>query len=114
MYYITKTEWQRMEREHPDCCGKSLKDPNIHTAFEGVMPGNDGKGGTTLLFEGQHFMIVDDKPECCEYCRWYFRGLGGTKECHLPKQKIYHGYCAESKPIQPKSEHDKAKVWCDI
>lgn len=60
MYYIKKSEWKRLEKEHSDYCGKSIRNPKIHTIFEGIIPENNGKGGTTLLFENQHFQIVDD------------------------------------------------------
>lgn len=60
MYYIKKSEWERLEKEHPDYCGKSITNPNIKTIFEGIIPENNGKGGTTLLFENQHFIIVND------------------------------------------------------
>ena len=65
MYYITKNEWSRLEKEHPDYCGHSLHDPNIHVIFEGCVPGNNGKGGTRLLFEHQHFKIVDNSKFIC-------------------------------------------------
>lgn len=60
MYYIKRSEWKEMELEHPDYCGTSIHDSNIHVIFEGLIPGNNGKGGTTLLFEHKHFEIVDD------------------------------------------------------
>lgn len=60
MYYIKKSEWNRMAQEHPDYCGTSIHDPNVHVVFEGAIPGNNGKGGTALLFEHKHFEIVDD------------------------------------------------------
>lgn len=60
MYYIKKSEWKRLEKEHSDYCGRSLNDKHIHVIFEGMIPGNNGKGGTTLLFENSHFKIVDD------------------------------------------------------
>lgn len=60
MYYIKKTEWERLEKEHPDYCGKSIRNPKIHTIFESMIPENNGKGGTTLLFENLHFKIIPD------------------------------------------------------
>lgn len=60
MYYITKSEWKNLRKNHPDYCGKSIMNPNIRTIMEGIIPGNNGKGGTTLLFENAHFQIVDD------------------------------------------------------
>lgn len=60
MYYIKRSEWKEMELEHPDYCGTSVHDSNVHVIFEGSIPGNNGKGGTTLLFEHKHFEIVDD------------------------------------------------------
>ncbi len=61
MYYIKKSEWKELEKEHSDYCGKSINNPEIHVIFEAPIPGNNGKGGTTLLFEGKHFQIVDDE-----------------------------------------------------
>ena len=61
MYYIKKSEWNDLEKNHPDYCGKSIRNPQTHTIFEGMIPGNDGNGGTTLLFENKHFQIVDDE-----------------------------------------------------
>lgn len=54
-YKITKDEFDSVGR---DFAGTSLKDPNQHVIFEGAIPGNHGKGGTTLLFEGVGFAIV--------------------------------------------------------
>lgn len=60
MYYIKKSEWNELEKKHGDYCGKSIRNPEIHVIFEGIIPGNNGKGGTTLLFENKHFQIVAD------------------------------------------------------
>lgn len=60
MYYIKKSEWKKLETEHSDYCGKSVIDRNIHVIFEGIIPDNNGEGGTTLLYEHKHFEIVDD------------------------------------------------------
>lgn len=60
MYYIKKSEWKKLEKEHPDYCGRSVYDDQTRIIFEGVIPGNHGKGGTTLLYENLHFKIVGD------------------------------------------------------
>lgn len=61
MYYIKKSEYERLEKDHSDYCGKSINNPSARVIFEGCIPGNNGNGGTTLLFEGKHFLIVDDE-----------------------------------------------------
>ena len=60
MYYIKRSEWLELEKNHSDYCGKSITNPKNHVIFEGIIPGNNGKGGTTLLTEGISFKIVDD------------------------------------------------------
>ena len=60
MYYIKKSDWKRLEHEHSDYCGRSICDANIRVIFEGIIPGNNGRGGTTLLYEHKHFEIVED------------------------------------------------------
>ena len=60
MYYIKESEWKELEKNHPDYCGRSIRNKNIRTIFEAMIPGNNGKGGTTLLFEHKHFLIVPD------------------------------------------------------
>lgn len=59
MYYISKQDWARLEAEHSDYVGRSINDRNIRVIMEGAIPGNNGKGGTTLLFEHKHFEVVD-------------------------------------------------------
>ena len=55
MYKITKKEWESIPDDYK---GTSIFDKSIKVVFEGSIPGNHGKGGTTLLFEHQHFIIV--------------------------------------------------------
>jgi len=59
MYYIKQSEWKEMLK-HKDYVGKSISNPDVYCCFEGFIPGNMGKGGTTLLFEHTHFEIVPD------------------------------------------------------
>lgn len=61
MYYIKESEWTLMEKNHSDYCGRSIRDNRVRTIFEGTVPGNLGKGGTTLLFEYKHFLVVPDQ-----------------------------------------------------
>ena len=60
MYYITKTDWEKIPSDYK---GRSICHPELRMVFEGVIPGNNGKGGTTLLFEHKHFEIIPDTPE---------------------------------------------------
>ena len=53
-YLITPDEWERIGY---DFKGTSLRKPGVKCVFEGSIPGNHGKGGTTLLFEHDHFEI---------------------------------------------------------
>lgn len=59
MYYIKQSEWKEMLK-HKDYVGKSMNNPDVYCCFEGMIPGNNGKGGTTLIFEHKHFEIVPD------------------------------------------------------
>ena len=59
MYYISEKEWRELERRHSDYAGRSVQDPDTRVIMEGLIPGNNGKGGTTLLFEHKHFEVVD-------------------------------------------------------
>lgn len=59
MYAIKRSDWERLEKEHSDYAGRSVRDPDVHVIFEGAIPGNNGKGGTTLLFEHKHFEITE-------------------------------------------------------
>lgn len=54
-YTITKEEWRKAPGDYK---GVSIKDGKTKTIFEGAIPGNGGKGGTALLFEGLHFNIL--------------------------------------------------------
>lgn len=56
MYYIKKSDWNKIPNDYK---GQSIRDNNIKTVFEGAIPENHGKGGTTLLFEHKHFEIVN-------------------------------------------------------
>ena len=56
MYYIKKSEWEKIPNDHK---GESINNKGVKVVFEGSIPGNNGKGGTTLLFEHRHFEIVD-------------------------------------------------------
>lgn len=60
MYLIKKSEWQALEKNQPDYCGRSIWNKDVRVIFEGAVPGNNGKGGTTLLFEHKHFLVVPD------------------------------------------------------
>ena len=60
MYKIKKSDWDKMEKNHSDYCGRSIHDRNIRVIMEGAIPGNKGHGGTTLLFEHKHFEIVPE------------------------------------------------------
>ena len=60
MYKIKQSDWDKVESEHRDYCGRSIHDTNIRVIFEGIIPGNRGKGGTALLFEHKHFEIILD------------------------------------------------------
>ena len=53
-YLITPEEWESIG---DDFKGKSIRKPGTKVVFEGSIPGNHGKGGTTLLFEHDHFEI---------------------------------------------------------
>lgn len=55
MYYITKSQWAKIVYKD-----RSIYNPNIRTVFEGCLIKG---GGTTLLFEHEHFEIVDDNDE---------------------------------------------------
>lgn len=55
MYYITKSKWDKIIYKD-----RSIHDYNIRTAFEGCLVKG---GGTALLFEHEHFEIVDDNDE---------------------------------------------------
>ena len=54
-YTMTKEEWEQAPRDYK---GGSIRDRKTKTIFEGAIPGNYGKGGTTLLFDGLHFDIL--------------------------------------------------------
>ncbi len=60
MYYIKQSDWKRIPNDYK---GKSIEDKTIKVVFEGAIPENKGKGGTTLLFEHQHFEIISDVCE---------------------------------------------------
>lgn len=55
MYEITKEQWEKIPNDYK---GYDIWDKSTKTVFEGAIPGNNGKGGCTLLFEGKHFIIV--------------------------------------------------------
>lgn len=57
MYYIKKSDWEKIPSDYK---GTSILNKNIRVVFEGSIPGNKGKGGTTLLFEHEHFEIIKD------------------------------------------------------
>jgi len=59
MYYIKNSEWKEM-LQHKDYVGKSVNNPDVYCCFEGIIPGNNGKGGTRLLFEHKHFEVIPD------------------------------------------------------
>lgn len=61
MYYIKQSEWNRLEKECRDYVGYSITNPKQRVIFEGAIPDNNGRGGTTLLFEGLHFKVVPDR-----------------------------------------------------
>ena len=56
MYYIKKSDWNKIPNDYK---GQSIRVKNVKTVFEGAIPENHGKGGTTLLFEHKHFEIVN-------------------------------------------------------
>lgn len=60
MYYIKQSEWDYLSKNHRDYVSYSICNPQQRTVFEGIIPDNKGKGGTTLLFEGLHFKVVSD------------------------------------------------------
>lgn len=60
MYYIKQSDWERIPNDYK---GKSIEDKTTKVVFEGAIPENKGKGGTTLLFEHQHFEIISDVYE---------------------------------------------------
>lgn len=55
MYYITKSKWNKIIYKD-----RSIYDRNIRTVFEGCLVAG---GGTNLLFEHEHFEIVDDNDK---------------------------------------------------
>lgn len=86
MYYIKESEWKELEENHPDYCGKSIHNPKKRVIFEGCIPGNNGKGGTTLLTEGLHFSIIPDGE---------FTKRGSREECKAENpidvaEKVYN------------------------
>ena len=56
MYTLTKKEWDKIPDDYK---GYALTKPQLRVVFEGSLPQNKGKGGTTLLFEHEHFEIKD-------------------------------------------------------
>lgn len=83
MYYIKESEWKELEKKHPDYCGKSIHNPKKRVIFESIIPGNNGKGGTTLLTEGLHFVVVPDGK---------FTERGGRAECKAENVVDYFHY----------------------
>jgi len=57
MYLIPQSQWNSIPEDYK---GRSVTDKSVRTVFEGAIPGNHGKGGTTLLFEKEHFNIIPD------------------------------------------------------
>lgn len=57
-YIIRQSDWDKIPKDYK---GRSLEDDSVRTVFEGSIPGNNGKGGTTLLFEHKHFEVVPDR-----------------------------------------------------
>jgi hypothetical protein len=55
MYKITREEWESIPEDYK---GTDIFDKKTKVVFEGSIPGNHGKGGTTLLFEYLHFIII--------------------------------------------------------
>lgn len=54
-YEITRKEWDSIGNDYK---GQSIRDPKRLCVMEGSIPGNHGKGGTTLLFEHDHFEVI--------------------------------------------------------
>ena len=54
-YIIPRSDWEKLGKDYK---GSSIRHPGCMTVMEGSIPGNHGKGGTTLLFEGYHFEIA--------------------------------------------------------
>lgn len=60
MYYITRDEWNKIPKDYK---GVSIYDKNIKTCFECFMPNAPKGSGATLIFEHQHFEIIENKKE---------------------------------------------------
>ena len=67
MYYISKSEWAKLQREHPDYTGKALRrhehggkvcEAGENTCFLCLLPGAPKGAGAVLCFEHIHFEIV--------------------------------------------------------
>ena len=62
MYYIKKSEWEKIPNDYK---GESINNKGVKVVFEGSIPRNNGKGGTTHKGDGQARYQGAFRFECC-------------------------------------------------